>query len=153
MTFMIDVKEALEYFKKTDMIIEEGEVYTIYACGHILLVSDDPQISKYFPKKRKNFRSCPICDEPTHLIAKYKLCKCGVAHIGNAMVSSDSCRCCCKRKILFGEDLIINKNKKNQKFADPNRWDCIHRDECLDEFMGYQTIPCLNCEKYKSKND
>lgn len=153
MSFMITVEEAHKLMVEADMIIEEGEVYTIYACGHIFLGSEDPQTVKKFPSERKKFRSCPICEEAVHLIAKYKLCSCGASQVGNTMKSSPSCRACSYKNRNTGGTTTISKSKKNGNLSDPERWDCVHRDECIDKYMGYQTVPCLNCEKYKSKMD
>lgn len=153
MAFMVTVEEAHEFIVKADMIIEEGEMYTIYSCGHVFLGSEDPQIIKKFPSKRKKYRSCPICTEAKHLIAKYKLCYCGLAQVGNTTQSSPTCRACAHKKRLSVEKEEVNSKKRNANMADPERWDCIHRDKCICTYIGHQAIPCLGCEKYKSKYD
>ena len=45
-----------------------------------------------------------------------------------------------------------NKAHRNGHLADQDRWDCAYRQECLKEYDGYETIPCLYCKKYKPES-
>ena len=49
-----------------------------------------------------------------------------------------------KTKDIKKQKIINNIGKRDVK-----RIDCLHRSDCLDKWVGYRTIPCKNCERYK----
>ena len=48
----------------------------------------------------------------------------------------------------YGQKLKL----RNGKLADPERWDCAHRRDCLTLWDRYDAVPCKGCKKYKSES-
>lgn len=54
-----------------------------------------------------------------------------------------------KERRLIQRRLPIQKISKEQEAAS-DRWDCAHREWCLNENLGAKVLPCMNCEHYES---
>ena len=143
--------------KKAGVKPERCKAYHLYTCGHVLNKEDDPITTKYIPDPNGHSRAvriCPICWEcgvKEQLLTKYKLCSCGAEHVGKKIQPSNCCAACsASRKAAKGET-PLHEIYANEDQADPSRCFCIHRQECIMEYVKYDCIPCKNCKRFKEK--
>jgi len=47
---------------------------------------------------------------------------------------------------------LINFPKRNEKLADPEKGNCVHRLGCCALWDGYNAVPCLYCGWYVKEN-
>lgn len=146
--YPINIKEARDLVTASGILIEDGHVYHLYTCGHIIDSVDDVSRSSYSTKTKSSTRSCPLCEVAKPLIVKYKLCGCGAEQIGYAQQPSEFCKHCSHARKNEFQTIPIAAGHANEKDADPDRWDCEFRDGCLEKYYKYQAIPCKNCVDY-----
>jgi len=133
---------------------QRGIPNIFYACGNITSLNSDPAICKYFPETGVKNRSCPVCENYSALLTKFKKCTCGATYIGKRVQSSVSCARCANYNSPKKAKII--KIKKSKYTAgdqtDPERWDCTEREHCMDNYKDprNRSIPCKGCLFYKS---
>ena len=137
--------------------IEDGQAYNLYDCGCVFNSAEDPSKVKHNSKTSQRTRCCPVCTSDTYgfLLTKYKRCKCGYVHTGYRVIKSEYCVHCPKENRIKAQNLAKNKFKysgktlRNEDQCDPERWDCLFRDNCYIEYAKHDAIPCKNCELYQ----
>ena len=145
----ISLYRAKQFIRKSEIKIEIGECYVIYECGYVCNNKDYPQTITYYSKENRGIRSCPLCCT-SKLLTKYKICICGAEHIGKRVQASTYCSSCSSLRKATGRVETLDAYKHNEHLADPSRYDCIYRNECLFQYFTYDTLPCKNCLKYKA---
>ena len=148
------MKETKQRINEQITQVVDGHIYSLYECGHIFDAIDDPQLTIYLSTNNSHNRVCPECrNKDSKLLVKYKKCGCGAEQLGYNVQQSTCCQLCPRDRIEKYKKLNIISYKRdsiyNEKFADPNRWDCKFRDECLTKYSKkHRAIPCKDCEKY-----
>jgi len=93
---------------------------------------------------------CAVCGEirvsTTHRIPIYcKDCANKVKKLRSVLGAS-------KKKAVTEEQLLMALLKpfseQFDNYYNPERWDCEHRHKCIDDFIKFDTIPCLGCQYY-----
>jgi hypothetical protein len=144
----VDIKSCVSVHKVlTDAGIEpiDGKAYTLYECGHVFNVEDDPAYVRWYASVGRALRSCPLCDKQ-RLLTKYKKCGCGEEQVGPKVQPSRCCTLCPPdRKVVTVSPYAY---RKNGHLVDINRGFCIHKNGCLTKFIDYVTVPCKGCLDY-----
>jgi Fe-S cluster biosynthesis and repair protein YggX len=157
----VSVKEFREKLELLNIEVENGKVYSMYTCGHIVERSKDLDIKKTLPNAKGQSRPqkiCPICWKEFHtknpLLIKYKKClNCEEDRVGKKLVAGKKCLACCKPsplRTVFKNSAGTYERTYNEEKRDVTRWKCIHRKECLEKYEWYSNIPCKECKRYKT---
>jgi hypothetical protein len=107
----------------------------------------------HFSERNRAVRCCPECLEKSikkEMLTKYKKCGCGAEHVGKRVQPSDCCASCPPVRKLSEKYRPKHTHKRNEEQADPTRYDCAKRDECLKTYFDYDALPCKGCKKYVS---
>jgi len=151
-TYALTLDETRNVLKKSKIDVLDGHIYSIYECGHIFDSIDDPQKTLYLRYNNSHNRVCPKCyNGASKLVVKYKKCGCGKEQLGYNVHKSECCKYCPRERIVkFRKQKAVNTDSiYNKKLADPLRWDCKYRDDCLTYYSKkHQAIPCKGCKKY-----
>lgn len=148
-TVEVSLARVKRMLRRARVKVEKGKSYIIYNCGHIYDAAEDPGIVTYFAGKNRGLRSCPVCISQA-LLTKYKKCGCGAEHIGKRVQPSECCASCPAARRASGGNTPRHQHKRNAHRADPSRWNCIHRDGCMETYIDYDAIPCKGCRRYKA---
>ena len=140
-----------------------GKVYLIYNCLKCIIERKEDEKRQGRNKlisKTKNGKSifAPICIHKEPILIKYKKCSCGSEYWGTFLRESLTCQNCSvlasKEKETYKEYYRLNSFiiKTKEDLSDPLKWDCTHRDFCLEctyKNGAKKGIACKDCPEYK----
>jgi len=153
-TYALTLEEARNVIEEAKIDVKGGHVYSLYACGHIYDSIDDDQKTLYLSSNHSHNRVCPECyNKDSKLLVKYKKCGCGKEQLGYNVQHSKCCQYCPRDRTYKYRNIDIQKTESiyNEHLADPLRWDCKFRDDCLTHYSKkHRAIPCKGCKKYKA---
>jgi len=151
-TYALTLEATKKILENAKINVIEGHIYSVYACGHIFDAVDDPQKTLYLAPNNSHNRVCPECyNEDSKLLVKYKKCGCSAEQLGYNVQQSKCCKYCPPERVRKYKKVATSKKSTiyNDKFADPKKWNCEYRDECLTKFSKHhRAIPCKDCTDY-----
>ncbi len=150
----LSLSRVKSILRKAKVKVVNKHAYSIYSCGHVYDVKDDPGLVKYFENEKRGLRCCPICYENANsskqaLITKYKRCGCGAEHVSKRVQPSQCCASCASSRRAVKGEIPESQKRMNGHKLDITRCFCIHRDECLITYKDYDVVPCKGCMRFK----
>jgi hypothetical protein len=144
----MNLTQCKQAIKKAGLEPLPGRVYNIFKCGCITLNIGKPKLQIRLNGSNKKTRCCRKCRADGPMVTKIKICGgCGMLHIGDRLNDSKTCKKC-HHQTYAPTDMRSSKFD-NKKLADPSRWACVNRADCLMEYLKYKCIPCKGCRKYQ----